>query len=223
MGTLDFPILYEDNHLIVAIKPAGVLSQADGSGAPNMLTLLKAYIKEKYNKPGASFLGLVHRLDRPASGVMVFAKTSKAAMRLSESMRKGQFDKAYLCVVQGKPLLKQGRWQDFLKKDEKALKSFVVDKTESGAKSAELEYAVRDEQEGFSLVQVRLLTGRHHQIRVQFASRGFPLAGDHKYGNARGKSDLALFAHSLSFPHPTKKETLTFTAPLPNFYPFNLF
>ena len=223
MGALDFPILYEDNHIIVCVKPVGVLSQADGTDAPDVLTLLKAYIKEKYQKPGAVFLGLVHRLDRPTAGVMVFARTSKAAMRLSDSIKKGHFDKTYLCVTSGSVRPLSGKWQDYLKKDEKALKSFAVDKRESGAKIAELTYSVLDEKENMSLVEVKLLTGRHHQIRVQFASRGFALVGDHKYGSARGKSELALFAKSLSFPHPTTKETLVFTAPLPNFYPFNIF
>ena len=223
MGAVDFPILYEDNHIIVAVKPAGVLSQADGSKAPDMLTLLKAYIKEKYHKPGDVFLGLVHRLDRPTSGVMVFARTSKAAMRLSESIKKGQFYKTYFCVVEGSITPKQGHWVDNLKKDEQALKSFVVSEHTSGAKRAELNYTVKNESEGFCLVEVQLLTGRHHQIRVQFAHRGFPLVGDHKYGTATGKSELALFAASLSFPHPTTKKTLVFTAPLPNFFPFILF
>lgn len=223
MGTLIPEILYEDNHIIVAIKPAGVLSQADGQDAPDMLTLLKAYIKEKYDKPGNVFLGLVHRLDRPTAGVMVFARTSKAAARLSEAIKKGLFNKTYLCVIEGKVTPNQGKWQDYLKKDESALKSFVANKNESGAKSAALEYRVIQEKEGLSLVEVNLLTGRHHQIRVQFASRGFALIGDHKYGSARGKSDLALFAQTLRFPHPTTKETLIFTAPLPSFYPFNLF
>lgn len=216
-------ILYEDNHIIVAIKSAGVLSQADDTGASDMLTLLKAYIKEKYNKPGNVFLGLVHRLDRPTAGVMVFARTSKAAMRLSDSIKKGQFDKTYLCVVSGAIAPASGKWQDYLRKEENLRKSFVVDKDMSGAKRAELEYSVQAEKENLSLVQVKLITGRHHQIRVQFASRGFALVGDHKYGSARGKSELALFAHRLSFPHPTTKETLVFTAPLPNFYPFNVF
>ena len=223
MGALNFPILYEDNHIVVCVKPSGVLSQADGTDAPDMLSLLKAYIKEKYQKPGAVFLGLVHRLDRPTAGVMVFARTSKAAMRLSESIKKGQFNKTYLCVAFGSVSPASGKWQDYLKKDEKAVQSFVADKTEIGAKSAELTYTVLGEKEGMSLVEVKLLTGRHHQIRVQFASRSFALVGDHKYGSARGKSELALFAKTLSFPHPTTKETLVFTAPLPNFYPFNIF
>jgi len=216
-------ILYEDNHLIVAVKPAGVLSQADGNDAPDMLSLLKAYIKQKYNKPGAVFLGLVHRLDRPTSGVMVFARTSKAAARLADSIKKGDFKKTYLCVTAGTLPAKQGTWQDYLKKDEKLVKSAVVSQSTPGAKLAQLSYTVKSTVDNFSLVEVALKTGRHHQIRVQFASRGCALVGDHKYGSGVGKQNLALFASSLSFPHPTKKETLTFSAPLPVFYPFNLF
>ena len=223
MGTVDFPILYEDNHIIVTVKPAGVLSQADGTDAPDMLTMLKAYIKEKYEKPGEVFLGLVHRLDRPTSGVMVFARTSKSATRLSESIKRGRFDKTYLCVIQGVLPGLQGSMTDWLVKDEAEVKSSVAQENTPGAKKAALSYRVISEANGFSLVEVKLLTGRHHQIRVQFAHRGYPLVGDHKYGNATGKTDLALFAASLSFPHPTTKETLVFTAPLPNFYPFNLF
>jgi len=223
MGKIDLEILYEDNHIISAIKPAGVLSQADSSGAPDMLTLLKDYIRVKYSKPGNVFCGLVHRLDRPTAGVMVFARTSKGASRLSESIRSGNFDKKYLCVLSGELTEPRGRLIDFLLKDEKTITSKVVPERTEGAKKAVLEYSVLKIKEGFSLVEVSLITGRHHQIRVQFSALGFPVFGDRKYCDYRGKSELALWSSSLSFPHPTKKETVCITASPKDIYPFSIF
>lgn len=210
-------ILYEDNHIIVVVKPANLPVQADISGDIDMLTLLKAYIKEKYNKPGNVYLGLVHRLDRPVGGVMVFAKTSKAASRLSESFAKKDTSKHYAAVVCGRAQL-SCRLECYMKKDEKTFSSFICDKKTEGAKAASLHYMRCAYKGGLSLVDVDLKTGRHHQIRLQLSGEGLPIYGDHRY-NSRffndTATDIALFAYSLSFPHPTTHDMLCFTA-LPN-------
>ncbi len=211
-------ILYEDNHLLVVVKPSGVLSQADGTHHADMLTLLKAYLKEKYQKTGNVYLGLVHRLDQPTSGVMVFAKTSKAASRLSEQIRKHAFQKRYVLICHG--LLKEptGEMVDFLKQEQEKV---VISKE---GKEARLTYTVLQEnrQKNCSLVEVCLQTGRKHQIRVQFASRGHALFGDHRYGKNE-PMDLCLFAQSISFFHPITKERLTFTEKMPNTGMWTLF
>ncbi|MBQ9941810.1 MAG: RluA family pseudouridine synthase [Christensenellaceae bacterium] len=201
-------ILYEDNHLLVAVKPHMLPSQADSSGDEDMLTRLKAYVKEKYNKPGEVYLGLVHRLDRPTGGVMVFARTSKAAARLSQQIRTNQMQKTYLAVVNGRPP-KEGQLEDWLVKDVKT--NTVRVGTPAEGKHALLSYRVLEQQADKSLVEVQLHTGRSHQIRVQFASRGWPLLGDARYGKAEGRH-LALFAWKLELTHPTKKESMVFTA-----------
>lgn len=212
------PILYEDNHLLVAIKPHMVPSQADASGDPDMLTLLKAYIKEKYQKPGEVYLGLVHRLDRPAGGVMVFARTSKAAARLAAQMQEGRFQKTYLAVVTGNPP-PAGDWEDDLLKDEKSNTVHVV--PPGKGKRAHLAFRVLGRREGMALCQIQLLTGRPHQIRVQFASRGFSLYGDARYGRGEGEH-LALFSQKIELEHPTKKIPLVFSE-IPEGEPFSIF
>lgn len=208
----DLNILYEDNHIIVVEKPVNIPSQADKTGDIDMLTIIKAYLKEKYNKPGEVYLGLVHRLDRPTGGVMVFARTSKAASRLSEQVRDKKFQKKYLAIVDGKMEKENGTMKDFLLKNEKTNTSKVVKEGTKNAKEAILGYEVikYNEEINMSVVKITLHTGRHHQIRVQFASRGHSLSGDQKYGTrGRGKG-LALWAYSLSFIHPTTKEEMTF-------------
>ena len=190
-------ILYEDNHLIVCVKPAGVLSQGDGSDAPDMLTILKKYIKQKYDKPGEVFLGLVHRLDRPVSGVMVFARTSKAASRLSEQIRSGMTDKYYRCIVEG--LMEgEGKLENYILKDAKTNTVTIYDKPAADAKHAVLEYIAVKQHGGRTLVQIKLGTGRAHQIRAQLSHSGHPIAGDRKYGKD-GKSDydIALLQRCL--------------------------
>ena len=185
-------IIYEDNHLLVAVKPAGIPVQADSSGDDDFLSQLKRYIGKKYNKPGAVYLGLLHRLDRPASGVMVFARTSKAASRLTSQFKKGSIGKYYLAVVEGIPP-ESGKLRDFLLKDHERN---IVRTCASGtpnAKEAILEYRRLAVCGGRSLVRIKLGTGRSHQIRVQFSSRGFPLVGDRKYGKSSA-GDLALFS-----------------------------
>lgn len=204
-------IIYEDNHVIVVVKPKGVPSQQDKTKDKDMLTLVKEYIKEKYNKPGEVYLGLVHRLDRMTEGLMVFGRTSKGASRLSSAIREGNFKKEYLAVVKGK-IEEDGILENYLLKNEKTNMSKVVDKETKGAKQAKLEYKVLGytmyNGEEYTYVKIKLYTGRHHQIRVQFSNIKHPLYGDVKYGGVKG--DLALVAYKLSFIHPTKDEICEF-------------
>lgn len=203
---MDLEVLYEDNHVIVAYKPAGILSQADNTGDLDMLTLIKQYIKKKYNKEGNVFLGLVHRLDRMTSGVMVFARTSKAAMRLSEDIKNHQFFKEYLAVCEGEVSQYEPKiLVNYLAKDEKNNKSYV---SENG-KEAILTYQTIKTKNNKSLVKISLKTGRHHQIRVQMSNLGHPLYGDIKYGS-KYQDNLALQAFKLSFYQPVSRELLTF-------------
>lgn len=212
-------VLYEDNHVIVVVKESNVLSQSDITGDVDMLTIIKSYLKEKYNKPGNVYLGLVHRLDRVVGGVMVFAKTSKAASRLSEAIRKNEFHKEYLAVVHGK-VNDTDTFIDYLEKKDNF--STVVSDKDHG-KLSELSYELidYDKEKDISLVKVNLKTGRHHQIRVQFSSRNYPLVGDNRYGIDKEK-EIGLFAYKLTFPHPITKEMISFTY-LPSDKPFNLF
>lgn len=211
-------ILYEDNHIIVVIKPINILSQGDSTNDLDMLTILKEYIKEKYHKPGNVYLGLVHRLDRPTSGIMVFARTSKAAARLSEQIKNKSFKKSYLAVVHGKTKEKDNLTDYLVKKE---TKSYITTKEEG--KLAELEYELLNynQQENLSLVKINLKTGRNHQIRLQFSSRNHPLYGDSKYGTDKNKN-LGLYAYKLEFIHPTTKEQLIFKN-YPNYNPFTKF
>ena len=219
----DLKILYEDNHIIVVVKEAKIPTQADKTGDLDMLTIIKQYIKEKYNKPGNVYLGLVHRLDRMVGGVMVFAKTSKAASRISEYIRQKNVKKRYLAIVNGTMEVsdKKIELRNYLIKNERLNMSKVVDKSVKDAKEAILEYKViknfKYNQKDYSLVDVDLHTGRHHQIRLQFANIGHPLYGDIKYGQKVNKvgQNLALFSYYLSFFHPTKDEYLEFKF-LPN-------
>lgn len=194
-------ILYEDNHLLVAVKEPYILSQSDGSKTPDMLTILKQYLKVKYNKPGNVYLGLVHRLDKEVGGVMVFAKTSKAASRLSEQIRLHKIEKYYLAVVNGK--VESATYKD------KILREEYQSKIDKNGKEAVLSFETLKVINNTSLVRINLLTGRHHQIRVQFSSRGHSLLGDSRYGN-KGKYPLALYAYHLAFYHPVTKEKLIF-------------
>ncbi len=204
-------ILYEDNHVIVVLKPQNVPSQEDASKDLDMLTMVKDYIKEKYNKPGNVYVGLVHRLDRPTGGVMVFAKTSKAASRLSEQFRNGEADKTYFAVVTGNLKLKQTKLVNYLLKDEVNNKVRVVPMSTQGSKRAELDYEELDCKDNLHLLKVKLGTGRGHQIRVQLATIGNPIYGDQKYGGEdMPKANLNLFAVELKFYHPTTKERMVF-------------
>ena len=231
-------ILYEDNHLIAAIKPAGILSQADSSGKPDMLTLLKQDIKIRYGKPGQVFLGLVHRLDQPVSGVMVFARTSKAAARLSAQIREHRVAKYYLAVVHGCPIPAVGALLDRLSKNPATGQVRIVNNDEgqaawldyrvleSLAERAEDQRADQGEDRQLTLVAIRLGSGRGHQIRVQLASRGWPIVGDHRYGKLAGKSepaDPALFACRFSLDHPVSGQRLHLNANPPDTAPWSLF
>ena len=204
---IDLEVLYEDNHVIVVYKPAGILSQADITGDTDMLTLVKQYIKHRYNKEGNVYVGLVHRLDRMTSGVMVFAKTSKAAMRLTNDIVNHEFYKEYVAVCEGNiENYDEVTLINKLEKDEKLNKSFIS----PNGKEAELTYKVIKNKNNKSLVRVKLKTGRHHQIRVQMSNIGHPLYGDIKYGS-KHKDDLALQAYKLSFYQPVTRELLTFS------------
>lgn len=214
MGEVKLNIIYEDNHIIIVEKMYNIPSQSDKTGDTDMLTLIKEYLKEKYNKPGNVYLGLVHRLDRPVGGVMVFAKTSKAASRLSEQVRNKTFVKQYLAIVNGKMEEDKQTLVDYLWKDEKNNTSYVVKETKNNAKKAVLDYEVLyyDQKEDLSILKITLHTGRHHQIRVQLSSRMHAIYGDNKY-HGRGKgTQICLYAYKLTLEHPTLKEKMTFQA-----------
>lgn len=218
-------ILYEDNHLLGVEKPANIPVQQDISGDEDLLSLLKLYIKEKYNKKGEVYLGLVHRLDRPVGGAMVFARTSKAASRLSEQIRTRQVQKTYLAVAEGS-FSSSGTYQHYLLKNREKNIVRVVSENTPGSQEAILNYDVVSEHGGMSLVKVNLETGRPHQIRVQFSHEGHPLIGDGKYGNAAKAAstrDLALWSFQLAFRHPVKDETIRLISTPPDTFPWNLF
>lgn len=204
-------ILHEDNHIIVVLKPQNVPSCEDESKDKDMLTIIKEYIREKYNKTGNVYLGLVHRLDRPTGGVMVFAKSSKAASRLSEQLKFGDFEKRYYAVLCGVPKEEKATLTHYMKKNAVNNMVYVCPPTVVGAKYAELDYTLLDKKDNLSLVDVRLHTGRSHQIRVQMNAIGTPVYGDMRYGGEKAKKGyLALWAYYLSFTHPVSKEKMVF-------------
>ncbi|MBP3431657.1 MAG: RluA family pseudouridine synthase [Clostridia bacterium] len=206
-------ILYEDNQIVVAIKPQNVPTQADESGDGDMLSMVKAYVKEKYNKEGEAFIGLVHRLDRPTGGIMVFARNSKSAKRLTEQFKTHEVEKVYYAITNGVVKIKNQTLVNYVKKNEKENIVKIVPMGEQGAKKAELVYNVLDNNGSESLLEVKILTGRSHQIRLQLSNIGFPLVGDVKYGKATGRTGrLGLWAGKLSFVHPTTKQRMTFLA-----------
>ena len=216
-------IIFEDNHVLVAYKPAGILSQEDSTGAPDMLTILKDHIKIRDNKPGNVWLGLLHRLDRPVSGVMVFAKTSKCASRISEQIRQRKVSKRYKAVVSGLFEAKEGSFENYILKDGKTNTVRVFDRAVPDAKKAKLGYRVLASADGLSLVEVELDTGRSHQIRAQMANAGHPLIGDRKYGRGTDACDIALQSYLIGFSHPVSGEYMEFTIPAPEGYPWDLF
>ncbi len=203
-------VLYEDNHLIAVEKPCNVLSQADHTNDLDILTMVKQYIKEKYNKPGNVYLGLVHRLDRPVGGVMVFARTTKAARRLSNQIKNHELRKTYLAVVWGLFDKLSGEYQDYIMKKDDGT-SIITD--EEHGKLAVLSYEVlqQNKDKNLAYVKINLKTGRHHQIRVQFASHKHPLYGDQRYGKI-DKEQICLYAHQISFYHPITKELISLTS-----------
>lgn len=221
----EFKILYEDNHIIVVLKPQNVASCGDESGDKNLLDMIKEYIKIKYNKPGNAYVGLVHRLDRPTGGIMVYAKSSKAAARLSKQITEGGFEKKYLTVLYGAPETERGTLVNYLKKNTVNNMVYVCSQYTEGAKEARLEYRVLEDKVKYSLVEVKLYTGRTHQIRVQMAAINHPVFGDMRYGGAFAqKGKLALWAYSLSFYHPVSGEKLKFIfIPPEDEAPWNIF
>ena len=219
--SLQMKILFEDNHCLVIEKPINIPMQADDSKDLDIVTMAKNYLREKYAKPGNVYCGLVHRLDRPVGGVVVLAKTSKAAARLSDSVRKHELQKTYSAVVTG-PLPKQQTLIDYLIKDESTNRSRVTDASQG--KLAQLSFTVIRQRDALTLIEIDLKTGRSHQIRVQFASRDCPLWGDQRYHkNALVGQQIALWATRLRFPHPITNVVLSFESPLPNTKPWNLF
>ncbi len=218
-------VIYEDNHLLVVEKPVNILSQGDDTNDKDMVNLLKQYIKEKYNKPGNVFIGLVHRLDRPVGGVMVFAKTSKAASRLSEQIRNKTFKKTYRAVIHGTMDKEESILKDYLYKNKKTNMVSVVNKNHKEAKNAELSYKTLDTKNRLSLVEIDLKTGRPHQIRVQFSSRKHPLFGDQRYGQDVNKvgQQISLWSYKIEIQHPTTKEKMEFICEPPKEYPWNTF
>ena len=208
----DLKVIYEDNHIIVVEKKPNIPSQADKTEDLDMLSIVKSYIKEKYQKPGNVYLGLVHRLDRPVGGIMIFAKTSKAASRLSNEVREKVFKKKYLAVVDGKLDKKEGILEDYLYKDERNNISKVVKKEKKNAKYAKLEYKVLkyNPLKDLSLLEINLHTGRHHQIRVQLSNMNHSIFGDQKYGTRGKGKQIALWAYELTIVHPVTKQEMTF-------------
>jgi len=210
-------ILYEDNHIIAVYKRSSYLAQGDKTGDVSLDTEVKKYLAEKYKKPGEVFLGVVHRLDRPVSGVLLYARTSKALERLNEMFRDKQVKKTYLAIVKERPPEDEATITHFLKKNEAQNKSYVFDTEVKGSKSASLTYRLKGRSERFYMLEIELHTGRHHQIRAQLAKIGCPIKGDLKYGFQRSNEDgsISLFARKVEFIHPVKKEPVTIIGHFP--------
>jgi 23S rRNA pseudouridine1911/1915/1917 synthase len=222
MDPRDLDILFEDNHLLAVYKPAGVLVQGDETRDPTLVEAAKAWLKDKYGKPGNVYLGLVHRLDRPVAGVLLFAKTSKAASRLSAQFREGRVEKVYRAVVEGKPDPPAQRLSGFLVKDAARRRSRVVRTATTGARKAVLDYQVLASEGDVSLLEVIPRTGRSHQVRVQLAAIGHPILGDVKYGARTPLPDatIALYARELRLEHPTRGEMVEIAAGPPPGWPW---
>lgn len=221
---MEIPILYEDNHLLIVEKPVNIPVQQDRSNDPDLLNLLKRDLKIRYNKPGNVYLSLIHRLDRPVGGAIVFAKTSKAASRLANLLRQRKIKRKYLAVVHGSIPNKHKTLVHYLRKDRKKNEVSVVPQQMKHAKKAILHYRVLEQKKEFSLVEIELETGRSHQIRVQFQAIGHPLFGDQKYGERVNKpgQQIALWANELSFVHPVRKTEVTIQSNPPNRHPWNI-
>ena len=211
-------VVYEDNHIIIVNKQSGEIVQGDKTGDTPLSDIVKQYIKDKYNKPGNVFLGVVHRLDRPVSGLVVFAKTSKALSRLNEMFRTGDVHKTYWAIVKKNDIAPEATLTDWLTRNERQNKSYAHNREVPGAKKAVLSYKVRSVSDNYMLLEVRLMTGRHHQIRCQLAHMGCPIKGDLKYGSPRSNPDgsISLMSRRVEFVHPVSKETIAVEAPVPN-------
>lgn len=211
-------VVYEDNHIIVVYKESGEIVQGDKTGDTPLSDIVKDYIKEKYQKPGNVFLGVVHRLDRPVSGLVVFARTSKALSRLNDMFRTGDVHKTYWAITKEQPAELEGRLEHWLVRNEKQNKSYAYTREKPGAKKAILEYKVVGRTDNYNLLEVRLLTGRHHQIRCQLAAMGCPIKGDLKYGARRSNPDgsISLLSRRIQFVHPVSKQLIDIVSPVPD-------
>jgi len=212
-------VVYEDNHIIIVNKESGEIVQGDKTGDIPLSETVKAYIKEKYAKPGAVFLGVVHRLDRPVSGLVVFARTSKALSRLNDMFRNGEVHKTYWAIVQQRPEHEEGTLENWLVRNEKQNKSYAYQREVPNSKKAILKYRMIGQSERYYLLEVNLLTGRHHQIRCQLAAMGCPIKGDLKYGAKRSNPDgsISLLAHRVEFIHPVSKQHIVVESPIPEY------
>jgi 23S rRNA pseudouridine1911/1915/1917 synthase len=218
-------ILYEDNHIIAINKKSSQIVQSDKTGDEPLVELLKNYIKQRDNKPGNVYIGVVHRLDRPVGGVIIFAKTSKSLIRLNDMFRAGEIRKTYLAIVKNAPPKEHDTLTHYLYRNEQQNKSYPYDFPKKNTKEARLEYTVMGKSDNYIMLKIRLFTGRHHQIRCQLAAIGSPIKGDLKYGFDRSNKDasISLIAYSISFIHPVKQEPVSITAPFPNTDVWNFF
>jgi 23S rRNA pseudouridine1911/1915/1917 synthase len=222
---MNLDVLFEDNHCLVVNKPAGIPSQGDDSGAETLVDLASRYLKDRYRKPGNVYVGLVHRLDRPTSGAVLMARTSKAAGRLAAQFREGTVGKVYWAIVEGQPGEDEGTWIDRLEKDRRTNRSRTIDDEVEGGKEAGVAFRVLERWPDAARLELRPLTGRSHQLRVQLASRGLPIVGDTRYGArgrivaADGRGRIALHARELTFKHPTRGEVIAVEAPVPADWP----
>lgn len=218
-------ILFEDNHLIVINKKAKDIVQGDKTGDETLGDFVKAYLVKKYNKPGDAFLGVIHRLDRPVSGAVIFAKTSKSLTRMNELIRNGELKKTYWAVVENRPEMETGHLKNWLRKNEKQNKSFISKENSKDSKLAELKYKLVLSGKNYHLLEIELLTGRHHQIRAQLSNLNCPIKGDLKYGAARSNKDGSISLHSriIQFTHPITKKEIKITAPTPKDDVWNIF
>ena len=210
-------IIYEDNHIIVVNKAPGEIVQGDKTGDIPLSEILKQYLKEKYNKPGNVFCGVVHRIDRPVGGLVIFAKTSKALERLNRMLRDGEIHKTYWALVEGHPERSEDTLKNYLKNDGRINKTFVTSEKDTQAKESVLNYKTISKGDRYSLLEIELLTGRKHQIRAQLSNIGHPIKGDLKYGAKRSNKDgsISLLARKITFVHPVSKDSITLEAPLP--------
>ena len=222
---LESRVIFEDNHLLSVNKLASQIVQGDKTGDVPLADLYKRYLKEKYKKKGNVFCGVIHRLDRPVSGVVLFAKTSKALARMNELFRKRDIDKIYLAVIRGKPTNPEGTLVHYLKKNEKENRSYIVKENTTGGLRSELSYKVLNQGDNYSLLEIKPITGRHHQIRVQLGTIGCTIVGDVKYGDKRANDDksICLHARQIIFMHPIQKEQIIITASTPNQKYWNIF
>ncbi|WP_276910569.1 RluA family pseudouridine synthase [Hallella colorans] len=211
-------VVYEDNHLIIVYKESGEIVQGDKTGDTPLSETVKAYIKDKYHKPGAVFLGVVHRLDRPVSGLVIFARTSKALARLNDMFRRGDIHKTYWAITQNAPPVEQDTLTSWLQRNERQNKSYVYDKEVPNSKKAVLNYQLRSRSDRYCLIEVELLTGRHHQIRAQLSHIGCPIKGDLKYDAKRSNPDgsISLLSCKVEFVHPVSKKNIILNSPIPD-------